>query len=452
MNTSTALNNEDLLGQGYRGDYIPLKRRGRGDYRIYLLILRRSLFIIATILLLYVTFKSNLRNDSWQELPKDVVSTEDLSISVRNARYAGLDTGKLPFSITADEVIQDKANPNELRMVSPKADILLDNGEWVYMSAGQSIIESNSNRMLMSDGVDINFSKGYELSTNDARMNMRLGIILGDSAVRAQGVNFAFTSEGFRIHNSGQNIALLGATSLTMNDITVSARTALEWHRKEHHYEAEGKVRVKNGDINLSSEKLEVFYENVNIEEGEKQVPKIIKAYDGVEVRTSGSMIRSQIATYDLPRKLIKFFGSSVELTSQDAKLDAKQSLEYWTDSEIAIARGEARVQVQGGKILSADTIRAKISFLDGKKQVSSATAEKNVRIDTGKAQIFGDSGRYDFTTQQGKICGNLRIIEEGKTLKGECATIDMRTGTSHIENKNSDTDGRVHGSFGATE
>ena len=437
----------------YRGDYVPLKRRGKSDYRKPLIHLRRGLFVLAALLLLYVGVKSNWNTSNWQVLPEEVASTEDLTISVRNARYAGLDAGKLPFSITADEIIQDKSTPDELQMVAPKADITLNNGQWIFMSADNSVIETNGSRMVIEDNVNITFSNGYELTTDQARMNMRLGIILGDAPVAMQGVNFNFTSAGFRIHNSGQNIALLGPANLLLREdsqFEISAAEVLEWHRDKGRYSATGKVIAKNENLILRADKLDVFYENIESSKGEKQVPTLMKAYDKVQLETSGGIIYADSAVYDIPRKFIKLFGNNVYLDSSRAELNAGTSLEYWSESEIAIARGGAEVKTKGGRSLEADTIRAKISLLNGNKQISYATAEKNVVINTGDSRITGNDGRYDFTTQQGKICGNLKIIEKDDILSGECATIDMRTGISQIENN--ETNGRVRGSFGIQE
>ena len=451
MNATTDIS--DLPERRYRGDYMPIKRLGKRDYTNILTRLRWCLFALSAMLLGYVSVESNLDLGSAQVILEESATAEDLNISVRNARYAGLDAGELPFIITAGGIIQDKTTPDEIKMETPKADITLKNGEWIYMSADQAVIETNGSRMLIEDNVEIDFSIGYELKTDHARMNMKLGIILGDTPVTMKGINSNFTSAGFRIHNSGQSVALLGPANVNIrNDeaMNISAKDVLEWHRDKHSYSAEGSVQVKNAGMILKADKLEVFYQKILVEQTERQMPNLIKVQDNVRLETSGGIIYADSAVYDIRRGFVSFFGDDIRMDSQEVKLNADKSLEYWTEGEIAIARGNAEVLAQGGKSLKAETIRAKISLLNGKKQISYATAEKNVAVNTGTSLITGNDGRYDFTTQQGKICGALKIIEQDTTLGGECATINMQTGVSQIQS--SESNGRVRGTFGTQE
>ena len=451
MNATTDIS--DLPERRYHGDYMPIKRRGKRDYTNILTRLRWCLFTLSALLLGYVSVESNLDLGSAKVILEENATAEDLNISVRNARYAGLDAGELPFIITADGIQQDKSNPDEIQMEKPKADITLKNGEWIYMSADQAVIETNGSRMLIEDNVEIDFSIGYELKTDHARMNMKLGIILGDNPVSMKGINSNFTSAGFRIHNSGQSIALLGPANVNIINhelINISAEDVLEWHINKRSYSAEGSVQVKNAGMVLKADKLEVFYQKILVAQSEVQTPNLIKAHDKVQLETSGGIIYADSAIYDIQRGVVRFFGNDIRLDSQEAKLKATEALEYWIEDEIAVARGNAEVVAQGGKSLKAETIRAKISLLNGEKKISYATAERNVAVNTGNSLITGNDGRYDFATQQGKICGGLKIIEQGNTLGGECATINMQTGVSQIQS--SETNGRVRGTFGTQE
>ncbi len=85
-----------------------------------------------------------------------------------NARYLGTDARNRPFTVTADAVTQAAEDEDTIHFTAPKADMLLDSGAWVALTADRGTLHRATNTMVLDGAVNIFSDEGYEFRTAHA--------------------------------------------------------------------------------------------------------------------------------------------------------------------------------------------------------------------------------------------------------------------------------------------
>jgi lipopolysaccharide export system protein LptC len=145
------------------------------------------------------------------------VTIEDLeNLRMVQPRYVGVDEQSQPFTIVADQASQAKGSSDSTDLTAPQGDIQLHRGAWLAMSAERGVYHQSAKRLDLDGGVQLFHDGGYEISTEAARVDLDKGFASGDAAVRGQGPNSLLEGEGFRIHDRGQRVEIVGAARIVL--------------------------------------------------------------------------------------------------------------------------------------------------------------------------------------------------------------------------------------------
>ena len=134
----------------------------------------------------------------------------DDAVYMTNARYLGTDDQNQPYTITADQVTQETDDSDVIRLVSPKADILLDDGVWLALTARSGTLRRASEKLLLDGGVSIFTDAGYELRTERAEIDLRANRAHGTTRIEGQGPFGMLSADGFRLEDKGRRIHFEG--------------------------------------------------------------------------------------------------------------------------------------------------------------------------------------------------------------------------------------------------
>lgn len=109
---------------------------------------------------------------------------------------------------------------------------------------------------------------------------------------------------------------------------------------------------------------------------------------------------------------------ANAQLSTQPIEIEASQSLEWLSEQNTYIARGDAQLR-QGDVMLFANTLTANYrEDSDGKTEIWRVVADGNVRIATPTQQVSGDHGVYDVRTDVFTLTGSdLRLETEYETI-----------------------------------
>ncbi|MCG8690784.1 MAG: LPS export ABC transporter periplasmic protein LptC [Minwuiales bacterium] len=141
---------------------------------------------------------------------------EGVNLKMVNARYAGVDGENRPYLITADSAAQDPADTWRVLLDKLQADITLQDGTWLTLSAANG--NWHQKRQILNLGGVINmFSDiGYEIEAVDARIDLTLGRAVSANPVTGQGPFGLFQAHNFEIVEFGDVIRFGGGVKMTI--------------------------------------------------------------------------------------------------------------------------------------------------------------------------------------------------------------------------------------------
>ena len=84
-----------------------------------------------------------------------------------------------------------------------------------------------------------------------------------------------------------------------------------------------------------------------------------VEAEGHVRIFTPTDQAQGDHAVYDIDQAVLVMTGHALKLTTPNDVLTARDSLEYWSQKHMAVARGNAVVVTNDGRRISADTLVA---------------------------------------------------------------------------------------------
>ncbi len=136
------------------------------------------------------------------------------SLTMLNARFDGMDESDRPYTITADMATQSDSDKDLIELELPKADVTLEDGTWLALTAKSGEYRRQSRLLELSGSVSLFHDGGFELRTEAARIDLGDGVAEGAQQVEGQGGAGFIEAEGFRVLNRGARILFTGRTHL----------------------------------------------------------------------------------------------------------------------------------------------------------------------------------------------------------------------------------------------
>jgi lipopolysaccharide export system protein LptA len=177
--------------------------------------------------------------------------------------------------------------------------------------------------------------------------------------------------------------------------ITVTARDGLEWHQAEQEVLALGDAHAVRGNVTVVADRLIAFYRKkaeaaagttgtattVAAQPGTVQsaAPASgttplnaasdadtagteiyrLRAEGNVQIFTTTDQAQGDVAVYDIDQAVLVMTGHDLKLTTPNEVLTARDTLEYWPQKHMAVARGNAVVVTKDARRVAADVLVA---------------------------------------------------------------------------------------------
>ena len=226
--------------------------------------------------------------------------------------------------------------------------------------------------------------------------------------------------------------------------VTVEADNGIEWIRDSKTYVARGNAKAVRGDTQVTADVLRARYRQKP--DGTSEIFRLI-AEGNVVITTPRERATGDKAVYDLDKSNMLLTGRDLQFRSGQDLITARDSLEYWQEREVAVARGDAVATRERQKI-RADTLTA---FFEKSKKggtvLSQVEADGNVVITTPEEVARGREGVYNAQKGTATLTGDVRITRGKNQLNGERAVVNLNTGVSRLLPAGKDG-GRVKGLF----
>ncbi len=146
------------------------------------------------------------------------ITPDDIqNLRMARPRFTGIDEKNRPYTLSAVAARQVDRESDLITLESPKADITLEDGAWLAMTAEAGTYHRKSGRLELTGRVNLFHDSGYAFETTAARVDLKAGAAEGDEPVVAHGPVGLLESQGFRVIDNGRSVLFTGRSRLVLH-------------------------------------------------------------------------------------------------------------------------------------------------------------------------------------------------------------------------------------------
>ncbi|HVC56621.1 MAG TPA: LptA/OstA family protein [Stellaceae bacterium] len=253
--------------------------------------------------------------------------------------------------------------------------------------------------------------------------------------------------------------------------IQIQADSGIEWQQNAHLYIARGNAVAIRGPSEVHADVLIGHYRDVKggssntggTTGGNTEIYRI-EAEGHVVIKRGDQTVVGDNAVYDVDKAVAVVTGKGLKLTTPTDTVTARDSLEWYEQKQIAVARGDA-VATRNGKTIKANILTAYMvktapsrgqlaskaarpGAARGKPAVNRAgvpgdaaadakisriDAQGHVIITNGIDTGHGDFGVYNEETGLATLIGNVVIERAKDVIRGQRAVMDLNRNISRV-------------------
>ncbi|MCC6720146.1 MAG: hypothetical protein IT555_19895 [Acetobacteraceae bacterium] len=245
--------------------------------------------------------------------------------------------------------------------------------------------------------------------------------------------------------------------------VAITAREGFEWREAEQMVVASGDARAVRDNVTVIADRLIARYRKkpggaapaaapqpgLAGDAGGNEIYRL-EAEGHVRIFTATDEAVGDHAVYDIDQAVMVMTGSGLRLTTPTQVLTARDSLEYWSQKRMAVARGNAVAVTTDARRLAADVLVAYIeedkpgtprpAAVQGGAEPPGAgsklkrmEAYGNVEARTATDIVRGDRAVYLPETGVARVLGNVRVTSGQNQINGPAADVNMRTGVARM-------------------
>jgi lipopolysaccharide export system protein LptA len=270
--------------------------------------------------------------------------------------------------------------------------------------------------------------------------------------------------------------------------ITVTSQGGIEWRQQQQEVIADEDAKAVRGNVTVTANELIAHYRKKAATPGQPATPPagsgasdggssdgltgnneiyLLEAQGNVHIFTATDQAVGDHGAYDMDQGVLVLTGHGLKMTTPTYVVTSRDSLEYWSNQHMAVARGDAVLVTNTGRRIAADVLVAytKPSSSPGAAQpgagqpaaVATTVAAKpgqpaastdptdpsgslklvdaigHVVIMTATDIVQGDRAVYDPTLGIARIAGHVHITRGQNELVGNEALVNMKTGISRL-------------------
>lgn len=263
--------------------------------------------------------------------------------------------------------------------------------------------------------------------------------------------------------------------------VTVTSQGGIEWRQQSQEVIADQDAKAVRGNVTVTGDQLIAHYrkkkpvpgapapaakpatapgtsDQPDGLEGNNEI-YLLEAAGHVHIYTPTDQAWGDHGAYDMDQAVLVLTGHALKLTTPTYLVTARDSLEYWSNQHMAVARGDAVMVTNTGRRIAADVL---VAYTDPSPSQSSPVTQakatptaandagssdpdnpsgKLKRVDaighvvimTATEIVQGDRAVYDPNLGISRIAGNVRITRGQNVLVGDEALVNMKTGISRL-------------------
>jgi lipopolysaccharide export system protein LptA len=234
--------------------------------------------------------------------------------------------------------------------------------------------------------------------------------------------------------------------------IEITADHDLELLQQDHAYVARGNAVAKRGAVTLTGDTLIAYYRPLagpqkpaaatgkpnaasqqGLDTGNTEIWRVV-AEGHVHIFSGERDAWGDRAEYDKDKSVIVLTGKALKASTFTDVVTARDTLEYWQDRDMAVARGDALIVRVNGNTLAGDVIAGNfVKDAQGQSALKTIAAKGHVVLTTLTDIVHGDEGTYDLDAKRTVLFGNVKATKGDSELEGQSAEVNMETGISQV-------------------
>src|SRR5215469_17023157 len=260
-----------------------------------------------------------------------------------------------------------------------------------------------------------------------------------------------------------QPVAAQGLTAGAISGdrpVAISATSGIEWQQDARVYIARGDAIATRGTTEVHADTLTAHYRPSKTAGSDTEVYRL-DADGRVLIKGETQTVVGDQAVWDVDQQTGIVTGKALKLTTATDVVTARDSLEWYDQKQIAVARGDA-VAVRETKRVRADVLTAHMTkdqpkpaaakpvaapakaslkpggsatdpLGDAGSKISRIDAQGNVLVSTETDIGRGDYGVYNADAGVATLLGNVTITRGPNAIRGQYAVIDLNNNVSRM-------------------
>ncbi len=422
-------------------------------------IFKRSLpvfaFLLASVMIVWPAL--NEQNDKFATAAPSVKNIKNSNSDMDSVRFFSQDKEQNPITVTAAMVREMDKGRQIISLTEPRAKYIMSDGVVLTGVTPYGLAFQKEKYLYFEERVDSQTDTGYIADSEKVVCDYNAGTIGSEQDVFIKGPAGMLKGNGFFVKDKGNYLYFKGhtATLIFHHEKPIEAIAALDFD-KQKSYLSENKQNIyitsENGLILNQSDKTVTALKNVDVyqDKNHLEAQSLILNYDkGANRKTEVRRITARekvIATF--PQQ--KATGNElIVYRANDEIISIRDTLARYIENETQ-SIGQI-VELNGNAVLKEknNTIQAdKIyAIYDVNGNMQRVVAIGNMSATNGMQRIHGHYGIYTPETKIVSVHENVSLHEKESVLKGEYATLNLKTGISSLgASKQSASGGRVHG------
>ena len=249
--------------------------------------------------------------------------------------------------------------------------------------------------------------------------------------------------------------------------IAISATSGIEWQQDAQVYIARGNATAKRGTTEVYADTLTAHYRPSKAAGSETEIYRL-NADGHVTIKGETQTVVGDQAVWDVDQQMGIVTGKALKLTTTTDVVTARDSLEWYDQKQVAVARGDAVAVRENFKRVRADVLTAHMTkdkakpaetkpgarlaksapsdptakpgvaaglpgASDESSRISRIDAQGNVIVSTATDIGRGDYGVYNADTGLVTLLGNVTITRGDNAIRGQYAVVDLNNNVSRM-------------------
>jgi lipopolysaccharide export system protein LptC len=137
-------------------------------------------------------------------------------VTMQSPRLAGFTRDSRSYELTAQAASQDVTKPDVIELTNIRAKLEMQDKTFVEMTANNGIFDRKTDRVTLTDSIQLTSTTGYEARLTQAFIDVKTGGVVSSQPVEVQLFNGTLNANRLEVVNTGEVVRFDGGVAMTL--------------------------------------------------------------------------------------------------------------------------------------------------------------------------------------------------------------------------------------------